>query len=71
MQLGNIVLDQAQGTGLLASAAAVATLYFAARNGEGRARVLLTMLTVLAAAAGTIYWVGMLSPNVDVAINVV
>ncbi len=70
MQLGNIALDQAQGTGLLASLAAVATLYSVARNAEGRTRVLLTMLTVVAVATGTIYWVGTLAPSVEVAINV-
>ena len=70
MQLGNIALDQAQGTGLLVSIAAVTTLYFGARSVEGRLRVVLTMVTVLAVAVGTIYWVGMLAPSVEVAINV-
>jgi hypothetical protein len=70
MQLGNIAIERAQGTGILVSAAAVAALYFAARSAEGRARALLTILTVAAVATGTIYWVGMLSPNVEVAINV-
>ncbi len=70
MQLGNIALDGAQGSGLLVSAAAVAALYFAARSSEGRSRALFTGLTILGLAAGTIYWVGMLAPNVEVAINV-
>ncbi len=70
MQLGNIALDGAQGSGLLVSAAAVAGLYFAARSSVDKARVFFTFLTVAAVAVGTIYWVGMLAPNVDVAINV-
>ena len=70
MQLGNIALDGAQGSGLLVSVAAVTALYFAARSSVGRARVFFTGLTILAMAAGTIYWVGMLAPTVEVAINV-
>jgi hypothetical protein len=70
MQLGNIALDGAQGSGLLVSAAATAGLYFAARSSVDKARVFFTFLTVAAVAVGTIYWVGMLSPNVEVAINV-
>ncbi len=70
MQLGNIALDRNQGLEILASAAAIATVYAASRNAEGRGRALLMILTVLGVVTGTIYWVGMLAPSVEVAINV-
>ncbi len=70
MQLGNIALDGAQGSGLLVTAAAVAGLYFAARSSVDKARAFFTFLTVAAVAVSTIYWVGILAPTVEVAINV-
>ena len=70
MQLGNIAIDGNQGPALLGTAALAAGFYFAARTSVDKTRALFTFLTVAVVAASTIYWVGVLAPSVDVAINV-
>jgi hypothetical protein len=69
MQLGPITTTPAQDAGLLSTAVALGALFLFTRRSQGRSRVMLTYLTVIATACSVIYWVTALALQADHAAN--